>query len=292
LLRPLLGALLVIGLLVPLIVQPVWRAPADLPGELVAVSRWIQDLPSGTPVLVAVDYPAASTAEMELAASPVLEHLINREAHLVMVSTSATGPLLAERLMDQVYANRLSRNPNAQPYRTVTNLGWIPAGPTGLSGFAKSPSVFTPAVFQAPQASLANPWEEAPLTELDDLNQFGMILVVTESPQTARDWIEQVRPVVKWTPIIMVLSVQAEPLVRPYFETQPSLIQGMIIGIAGGAGYEELAGYQAAAVKAWPIYVLGNWIAAIAILILIGIFLFYSWYGQRRAAPTVSKGQE
>jgi hypothetical protein len=121
-----------------------------------------------------------------------------------------------------------------------------------------------------------DPWTTPPLSGITSLDGFAMILVISENPDTARAWIEQVRPKLNWTPLVLVISVQAEPAIRPYANHQPTTIQGMIVGIAGGAGYEELTNIQAGAQKSWPIYVAGVWIMGIGLILVFGINLVFN----------------
>jgi len=41
------------------------------------------------------------------------------------------------------------------------------------------------------------------------------------------------------TPLVMVVSAQAESLVYPYFDNYPRQVSGMIAGLTGGAHYES-----------------------------------------------------
>ncbi len=261
----------------------------DLPPELIAVTRWIDDLPPGAPVLVAIDYPASAIGEMELTASPVIEHLMDRESYLVLVSTQPTGPLQAERLIKQVSANRQRQSGNL-PYSQFVNLGFIPGGASGLAGFAISPAKFAEYPLSPIEADQPDPWANPPLSGVSSLDSFAMIIVITESPDTARNWIEQIQPELNWTPFIMVLSVQADPVIRSYYENNSTIIQGMVVGIAGGTGYEELTGIQAGTSQKWPLYVAGIWILGISLVITAGVNLLSAWAVQGEHG--MNKGSE
>ena len=66
-----------------------------------------------------------------------------------------------------------------------------------------------------------------------------MVLVITDDADTARGWIEQVQPKLvdplSPTPMTMVVSAQAEPLVYPSYLPFPKQVDGLVSGIAGGA---------------------------------------------------------
>ncbi len=278
--------LLISGLLVGMLLLRNQEIEVDLPPELVAVTHWVDDLPPEAPVLIAFDYPASAIGEMEIAASPMISHLMSRQAYLVLVSTQPTGPYQAEKLINQVIDLRQEQS-GGFPFSQYVNLGFIPGGASGLAGFVQSPAEFPGNMLPSTDRTQSDPWTTPPLSGVTSLDGFAMILVISENPDTARAWIEQVRPKLNWTPLVLVISVQAEPAIRPYANHQPTTIQGMIVGIAGGAGYEELTNIQAGAQKSWPIYVAGAWIMGIGLILVYGINLVVNLIrGENQSADT------
>jgi hypothetical protein len=282
-------AFLISGLLAGMFLIQNQKIEVDLPPELVAVTHWVNDLPPGVPVLVAVDYPASAIGEMEIAASPLISHLMSKQAYLVLVSTQPTGPLQAEKLIDQVKKLRQEQS-GGFLYDQYVNLGFIPGGASGLAGFVYSPAEFAENVLSSYKSTQPDPWTMPPLSGVTSLDGFAMILVISENPDTARAWIEQVRPKLNWTPLVLVLSVQAEPVIRPYADHQPATIQGMVIGVAGGAGYEELTNIQTGAQKSWPVYAVGTWILGIGMVFALGM----NWLVNliRRGQHGANKGEK
>jgi ABC-type spermidine/putrescine transport system permease subunit II len=103
------------------------------------------------------------------------------------------------------------------------------------------------------------------------LSGFAMLVVLTENPDLARTWIEQVQPVLGNSPMIMVLSAQAEPLVRPYYESGSPQVQGLVVGLVSGASYESLLGREGIAARYWDSFSVGMLVAALLILVGGGI---------------------
>jgi hypothetical protein len=64
----------------------------------------------------------------------------------------------------------------------------------------------------------------------------------------------------------MVLSAQAEPMVRPYYETSPRQVSGMISGLAGGAAYESISGNIGVSRQYWDAFGMGS-ISAVGIIL-------------------------
>ena len=92
--------------------------------------------------------------------------------------------------------------------------------------------------------------------------------MITQNPDTARTWIEQVGPFFgENTPLLMLLSAQAEPLVRPYYEEFQQQVKGMVIGLVGGASYENLNGQPLLALNYWNAFNLAIVVAVVIIFV-------------------------
>lgn len=246
------------------IAWPVWTASQDTPlpaftPETEAASTLINALAGGDPVLLAVDYQPGLSAEMDAASAAVLDHLMLKGVYLTLVSTLPSGPLQAERLLIQVNARGGHRYAGLNEY---ANLGYIPGGTTGLLGLVQSPRRTLPFALDGNRA-----WQETPLQGVNGLTDFALVMVLTESAETAQAWIEQVQPALGHTPLVMVISAQAEPVVRPYYEARPQQVKGIVAGLAGGASYEALQARPGPARKYWDSFSLGLLLAAGLIVI-------------------------
>jgi len=228
--------------------------------EVFEASNAIGNLPATAPVLLAVDYEPGLSGEMEATASAVVDHLMIKGAYLALVSTASSGPAQAERLVQGVNARGQHTYQDANTY---ANLGYLPGGTVGIRSFAESPRRIMPFALDGTAI-----WDAGPLAGVQRLSDFAMVLVITESPYTARSWIEQVKPLIGEKPLVMVVSAQAEPVVRPYFDGEPQVVQGVVAGLPGGASYEGMLGRSNLARNYWDAYGIG--ISLIAILLLVG----------------------
>ena len=209
--------------------------PGNIPG-VVDFTQRIQGLPSGAPVLIAFDYEAGFSGELNITITNMLIQLMNKNAYLTLVATAPSGPALAESMITNA-SSSWSGAPGS--YSNYANLGYIPGGTIGLLGLASSPRNLLP-------YSLAgyNVWAGAPLNAIASVKDFSAVIVLTNDSDTARIWIEQVGPQLQeaGTPLLMVTSSQAEPLIRPYYESNPSQVQGLIAGLVGGVAYGRTVG--------------------------------------------------
>jgi hypothetical protein len=280
--RLLIAILLIVPLLFVLLTGiPQLNLPA-LPPEVGAVGGLIDGLQPGSPVLLAVDYQPGFSGEMDAITTPVLQNLIDRDAYLAVVSTIATGPVQAEHLFSQM---RISSGAPVQVNIDYAHLGYIPGGATGLLAFAQSPRTVFPTNWVGERV-----WDNPALQPVDMLEKFAMVVVATDNPDVARYWIEQVRPYLGVTPLVMVLSAQAEPMVRPYLYASPPQVQGLVGGLAGGAAYLGRSAWSGAATRFWSPYGTGA-LVAVTLMVLTGLVNLVSAQIGRQKQKTAGRKQ-
>jgi hypothetical protein len=233
--------------------------PGNIPG-VEGFTQRITMLPSGAPVLMAFDYEPGFSGEMNIAISNVITQLLKKSAYLTLVATTPSGPALAESIINNVYSSLVGKTAS---YSSVADLGYIPGGTMGLLGLATSPRSILPYSLNG-----YNVWAGAPLDAISSVKDFSAVIVMTNDPDTARIWIEQIGPQLQQagTPLLIVTSSQAEPLIRPYYETTPSQVQGMIAGLAGGVAYGQTVGNPQQN-GVWDAYSVGITVSILIILI-------------------------
>ena len=270
-----------------LIVPIVWmivtgsqKTPSPQPGSIPGVTDFtqqVQTLPAGVPVLVAFDYEAGFSGEMNLAISTLINQLAFRGAFITLVTTSPSGPALAESIIKNYPGMVGTSKANAN----YTNLGYIPGGTMGLLGLANSPKAVLPYSLDG-----VNVWAIPPMNTVLTINDFSAVIVLTNDSDIARSWIEQVGPVLRQdgTPLLMITSSQAEPMVHPYVEAVPSQVQGLVSGLAGGMAYSLTAGNTEQS-GVWDAFSISMTTSAVIIIVgsIIGVVL---------KMPTNSKKKE
>jgi hypothetical protein len=243
---------------------------ADMPIEQLDVITRIDALPPDAQVLVAFEYQPGFSGEMESAAYAVVDHLLLRGVNLSLVSTQPTGPDLAERFLN----SKMEHHPYVVQQQ-FANLGYISGGAAGLLNFAANPRAAV-TLLDDNGFSL---WDQPPLNTIQDIRSYALVMVITEDPDIARSWVEQVQPLLDpegtgtGTPLVMVVSAQAEPLVYPFYQSNPKQVAGIVSGVVGGAYYENVTGiteHQGVAENYWFAY---NIAMLIAIVLIGGISL-------------------
>jgi len=268
LLRWIVTIIMLAAVLVPILINyPVALPASNYPPEMIQVRKIIFGLPNDSPVLMIFDYGPAYSAELEAAASSIVGDLINKNTRLVYLSTSPTGLVLADHLMNGVRSQGTSLiDPR------VTELGYLPGDIQGMASFANNPSYTLPVSTDG-----VHVWEDTQvLQDVGSLSGFAALILLTENSETARNWIEQVEGHLGNTPLLMVVSAQAEPMIRPYFES--GQVDGMVTGLAGGKAYEQAMGISGLSAGYWSSFRSGLFV--IELIIIFGGF--WSLFGSLR----------
>lgn len=254
-------ALLLIAALAlpPLIGMEPLATPALYPAETQHMYDQIEnDLQSGSPVLLAVDFEPGLYGEMRLASLPVIEHLISKNARLVIISTRPNGAALAQNLIASVADGHEEYDLAA----STENLGYLPGDTISLLAFAGRPSFAAPGNLGGELA-----WQKSTLQGINSIRDFSQVIVLTDTAETGRAWVEQVQPQMGDVPLLMVTSAQAAPMMAPF--VQSGQVNGMVAGQLGGVLYAQwarqespvtgyLASYQIGIILAFGLTLLGG----------------------------------
>ncbi len=264
-----LVAVLLVAVLTGLRFFPLGLEPAPMltPPELLDMLNQIDQAgPQTGPVLLAVDYEPGRSREMYFSSAPVIEHLMAKNARIVVLSTVPTGPALAQKLLTDASSDLEAKTGQTYDSTVQTiNLGYLPGGTISLLEFAQLP-------FRAAPASLEgdfNIWNQSFLSNVRELDDFSQVIVLTDSAETGRAWVEQVQPLMGETPLFMVASAQAFPLLMPYVQSQQ--VNGMVSGLLGGVMYGQWRQTATPAGEYWETYQIGI-LLAVAIILIGGLF--------------------
>lgn len=253
----------------------------EIATETLSVNQQVMALALKAPVLVAVDLQPGYQGEMLAAATPLFDHLMSQEAYLVLVSSLTDGPAMSEYLIAEL---NQQLNHDYQPILNYVNMGFIPGGPIGMSDFVSDPSRSTPLTVDG-----ISIWGNYQLEQTNLLSNFGMVVVLTDSADTARQWIEQVNRSLGDIPMVFVVSAQAAPMIRPYYYANPRIIDGLISGISGAEAYTILTGQPIISRSLWSAFSVGTAVSVL-LLVLGAIFshILINWERRNRSRRGVS----
>ncbi len=255
-LRWILSIILIGAVLLPLLSGGTYTPEMGLfPQEWGETNQLLREIPGRSTLLVVLDYDPALAGELEAAAAPVIKNLLSRDAHLVLISTTPVGPALGERLL---VASQPVSSPAAKAY---TNLGYLAGGQAGIQFLASDPRKAVQATTDGGPA-----WDTPALAGIQRLSDFGALIILTDNADTGRAWIEQTSSAIGDTPLLMIISAQAEPLIRPYFDS--GQVGGLITGLMGGKTYEQTYATPGTARRYWDAF--GSGLMAAVILVAAG----------------------
>jgi hypothetical protein len=259
LLNSFMAAALIISVMMPLITQSRTAPLPVLSPEANDVFNIIEALPASSPVLIGFDLQPAQYGETRAVVSSTLNHLLDRQAQLVFISTQPTGPATAELLLQQ----ELGTQP-AVATKSYTNLGYLSGGMAALRSFFSNPRDASMSM----TALGINPWSGQALGSIASVSDFALVVVITGSADDARVWIEQGSGLLS-NGLIAVTSAQAKPALLPYIHGQPVTLRGIVSGIQGAAAYEQFRSQEnGTALSFWASYSYG--LGAIFLIALLG----------------------
>lgn len=278
-------------ILLMVILWPIVVASQDMPFPdydegSAEVNRLISQLPENARILVGFDYEPGLAAELDTAAEPVFDHLMSEGALLTLISTSPSGPILAERFIRSIKSDQ-----ELIYGLEYVNLGYIPGGAVGLLSFIENPQGTIPFTIDGLSAWETEGGSGLPATAgINKITDYSMVILLVDDPDTARTWIEQMGPTITnpqvLTSFVLITSAQLEPVVRPYYESSPQPVNGLVVGLRGGAAYARLIGGGDFPGESWDAFGMGTFVAAL--LILVGGLGYYAIPELSRTA----RGQE
>ncbi|MCZ2128124.1 MAG: hypothetical protein LC099_10175 [Anaerolineales bacterium] len=241
----------------------IFAMPNLAPRETLDAISLAQGFAENAPILVVADYDAARFAEMESAAAPLFDGLLLlKHPRLTFISNREMGAALVERLMNGALAFHTKNG------ATYLNLGYLAGGQAGVRAFAENPRSAAPLDVNGQPA-----WDAPQLQDVVALDQFALVVLVADNADSVRVWVEQTESARGATPLLVVSSAQAAPLIQPYYES--GQVRGIISGVFGGALLERhfSGGRPGIARSYWDAYSVGMLLAA-AFLILGGLVNF------------------
>ncbi len=230
--RPLVYALLMFAVIIPFLL------PRNLAGSTLQISGTsaaefydiLQALPNNATVLLAFDYDPSLSSEMNLQASAIARHLIQRRIKIIALSTLETGPQIAQRVLNSAVTG-------ANNYRYGTNylnMGYLPGHEAGLAQLAAKGLPADARDFVQNQNL-----KQFPVTaNIKTLRDVALVIELAGSEEPLKMWMEQVQARAN-ARIAAGVSAAVEPKARAYRDAKQ--LVALMSGLIGAAQYEILS---------------------------------------------------
>jgi hypothetical protein len=221
--RKLMSAVLIVSLMLPLFFGSIFSNTVYQPQANIQAGQLVEALPADRLVLVAFEYDASSAPEIETGATVMLEHLAQREIPVVFISSQPNGTILGDGLL------QLNSQMGSVMPVLAADFGYIPGGAGGLRRLGGDLRAVIP--------NPALDWTTGPLAAIHSISDFSMIMIFAASPQSVRNWVEQVYTAAPNTPIVAMVSAASDALVFPYTQGSKPAIRGLVTGYTGAQAY-------------------------------------------------------
>lgn len=253
----------IIYLILLLLVSIPLLSPLGIPLSINEMTRTVynlvDDLEAGDRVLMAINYNPSDTADIEPQAVAVLKHLLQKDVRVAMVSFAASGPLIAEQLLQ----------PYVQAGKTygsdMINLGFIPGGETAIRSIG-SDVVGTAKVDYQGKDLLQAPL----LAGVHDCRDFDLVYVLSGYTPGLPEWVQQVQGPLN-VRLVGTSTTVSVPSCMPF--VQSGQIAGLTSGLRGAAEYELLLQEPGLAVTMMDAQSLGH--LTIILFVVIGNIAYF-----------------
>jgi hypothetical protein len=268
--RWLISVILIVSILLPVLIGTQISPELQLyPSEWARTSVLLNEFPANSAMLLVFDYEPALSGELTASAAPVISTILLRGTRVALISTTPTGPALAEQFMESTQQAHLSRGTQ------VVNLGYLAGGPVGIQSFASDPlGTINLSVSGEPA------WETPALQGVQQLSDFTAIIILTDNADSGRSWIEQTQADLGDTKMLLIISAQAEPMIRPYFDS--GQVHGLVTGLVGGKAYEQSYDTPGIAREYWDSF--GLSVLAVELMVAAGSVwaVVKAWQNQKK----------
>jgi hypothetical protein len=260
---------------------PAFALPRLAPQELGALVQIVDGLPVDRPALLVFDYEPGNSGELDAVAGAFFDQLMARGVPLATLTTRPAGSALAKRALDDRIAGF-----GYVPGQNLIHLGYLSGGPTAVQLFSLNPRAAILGGFDLPEGVPADLWSTTLLQGVQTLSDFSALAVISSGTESARIWAEQAGNRIGDTPLVMVLSAGAEPVIRPYFEDLAAgarQVDGILSGLPAAASYEQRNSRAGLALARWDPF--GSGILAAELILLAGAgYGLVNWWLVRREA--------
>ena len=206
---------------------PGGAGPHALPG-LEQAHRQIETLRPNSLVLVNWAYDPATAGEMDLVAQPIIEHLLQEQAKLIVFSQLPGGPATARRVIAKAEASLQRPSRTQITANLVIEGGYLPGGSASLPLLGAAPAQALPV-----DPTWVDLRERFSIAELGDAGAALTVVFATRA-EDVRRWLEQVQPLNGGT-VVAATSAVVDPSVRPYLHS--GQLAGLVSGWDGGNAY-------------------------------------------------------
>ncbi|MBI9049445.1 MAG: zinc ribbon domain-containing protein [Anaerolineaceae bacterium] len=272
--RIIFALILVIVMIFPLsgLLPITGSLPFAASDPVIAFYNEVEQFPADSSVLLVMDFESGYTAEMRSSMDGLLLRLYEKNIDVAMISTLPTGPVIGEEIAQDMWLQYFNVHPeiNVGDYETrVLNMGYLPGGSAAMLQFVRYPQQSVKYGFRY-EKEPTSVWQSQVLSDIQSTNDFAGVVVITDSANVSRNWIEQ-STLYSLDNILFITSAQTYPLILPYW--QSGQVKGLIAGIYQGYTYRTLLNQSTGLAAQWYSYQFGMNLVTIVVILLTVVFI-------------------
>ncbi len=189
--------------------------------EIARLVSTIDQLTENDIALVAYEWNAQRSGELRPLEQALIQHLMDHQVRMVVLSTNPQGTLLSFDLRDTLQAGGYQ----GRGFDYVL-LGYRPGGEMALRSMAQNFYETLQSDFQGLDATRGGLAIDPDTREwfLNTLADLSLIVVMADQPQDVQGWIEQIHTSVEDVPLVFLLPFETAPVVQPYLR-DPQVFQ-------------------------------------------------------------------
>ena len=231
LIRLALSALLVLVVALPFVSSDYavgdLTPPEDRPA-LTSMYDLLDDLAQDEYVLVALEYGPTAAGELDALADLLLRHIVAKSAKPVIVSSNPIALIHAQNIIRKINRSVAAAGISLEANQDYYLLRYLPGGALGLRELSEN------------FADVARVSAKGELTglEVSALEDMSLILLIAESAEDLRLWVEQVLPETEDARLLVATGYAAEPLAAAYADSLDEVV-GLVVGFRDAYLYSE-----------------------------------------------------
>ena len=179
-------------------------------------------------VLVALEYGPTAAGELDALTDLLLRHIVAKSAKPVMVSSNPIALIHAQNIIRKINRSVADVGLSLEANQDYYLLRYLPGGALGLRELSEN------------FADVARVSAKGELTGLNlgALEDMSLILLIAESAEDLRLWVEQVLPETEDARLLAATGYAAAPLAQAYADSLDEIV-GLVVGFRDAYLYSE-----------------------------------------------------
>ena len=196
-------------------------------------------------VLLVLDYQPTASAEIEMLSGPVIQQLLDVGSYIYPLTTFPEGLWLADNLFSEIESNA-----------NINSVEFLPGGRLGTLNYSMQD-------FTNEFSGIIKSYALSGIEKMDD---FDCIVILVDSLQGGRNWMEQVAPYLNDTKIFMISTEQESALLLPYYDS--GQLDGILSGYYDASLFASAVNNRFEYISSWKAYQSG--LLVMALLFFVG----------------------